>query len=133
MHLYSNSSEAKLMTCRAALQDVFLAVLKEFDHTITCGYRGKIEQNKFYDAGQSEVKYPHSKHNKIPSEAVDAYPYPVDFEDTERMVLFAGMVIGIAQRMGVKIRWGGDWDSDTEVQDESFRDLCHFELVNDNA
>jgi len=32
-------------------------------------------------------------------------------------------------RMGVDLRWGGDWDSDTEVRDNSFDDLVHFEIV----
>jgi len=31
--------------------------------------------------------------------------------------------------MGVTLRWGGDWDRDTEVQDNSFDDLVHFEIV----
>ena len=30
--------------------------------------------------------------------------------------------------MGLKIRWGGDWDNDTEVKDTGFKDLPHFEL-----
>ena len=30
---------------------------------------------------------------------------------------------------GVEIRWGGDWDSDTQVKDNKFDDLVHFELI----
>lgn len=33
--------------------------------------------------------------------------------------------------MGVTLRWGGDWDSDTEVNDNSFDDLVHFEIKED--
>jgi peptidoglycan L-alanyl-D-glutamate endopeptidase CwlK len=29
---------------------------------------------------------------------------------------------------GVTIRWGGDWDSDGEYDDEKWRDGPHFEL-----
>jgi hypothetical protein len=29
----------------------------------------------------------------------------------------------------LKLRWGGDWDMDTEVKDNKFDDLVHFELV----
>ena len=25
------------------------------------------------------------------------------------------------------IHWGGDWDRDTEVNDQTFNDLAHFE------
>jgi len=30
--------------------------------------------------------------------------------------------------MGLKIRWGGDWDMDTQTKDNKFDDLVHFEL-----
>jgi hypothetical protein len=30
--------------------------------------------------------------------------------------------------MGIKIRWGGDWDMDTETKDNNFDDLVHFEI-----
>jgi hypothetical protein len=30
--------------------------------------------------------------------------------------------------MDIPLRWGGDWDSDTEVNDNGFDDLVHFEL-----
>ena len=41
---------------------------------------------------------------------------------------FGGFVLGIASQMGLKIRWGGDWDRDTEVKDNRFDDLPHFEI-----
>jgi len=28
----------------------------------------------------------------------------------------------------MKIRWGGDWDMDTQTKDNKFDDLVHFEL-----
>ena len=31
--------------------------------------------------------------------------------------------------MNIKLRWGGDWDRDTQVKDNSFDDLLHFELI----
>jgi peptidoglycan L-alanyl-D-glutamate endopeptidase CwlK len=36
-------------------------------------------------------------------------------------------VLGIAQSMGINLRWGGDWDKDWEVQDNKFDDFPHFE------
>jgi len=32
-------------------------------------------------------------------------------------------------RMTHDLRWGGDWDRDTQVDDNNFDDLVHFELV----
>jgi peptidoglycan L-alanyl-D-glutamate endopeptidase CwlK len=37
--------------------------------------------------------------------------------------------MGIAAKMGIKIRWGGDWDRDEELHDQTFFDLPHFELI----
>jgi peptidoglycan L-alanyl-D-glutamate endopeptidase CwlK len=30
--------------------------------------------------------------------------------------------------MGIKIRWGGDWDSDGDINDNRFDDLVHVEI-----
>ena len=30
---------------------------------------------------------------------------------------------------GIPLRWGGDWDVDTELKDNDFDDLPHFELL----
>lgn len=83
------------------------------------------------------MKWPKSKHNKCPSCAVDIAPYdaspvgPVNWQDRERMTLFAGFVLATAKQMGISIRWGGDWDKDTQVLDNTFDDLVHFEIVED--
>ena len=37
--------------------------------------------------------------------------------------------MGIANRLEIPIRWGGDWDMDTYVKDQKFKDLPHFELT----
>ena len=129
MPAFSKSSTSKLKTCHLLLQKLFDEVVKEFDCTITCGERGEFEQNEAFRKGYSKLQYPRSKHNKSPSMAVDAVPYPIDWKDTERMYFFGGFVKGKASGMGIKIRWGGDWDSDTQVKDQNFIDLPHFELI----
>jgi hypothetical protein len=63
------------------------------------------------------------------SRAVDVAPYPIDWNDTRRFDHFAGIVVGIAHRSGVKIRWGGNWDRDNDLNDQNFNDLVHFELI----
>ena len=111
------------------LQEVFNEVIKHFDCIIVTGYRTKEEQDDHYVSGRSKVKYPNSKHNTSPSLAVDAAPYPINWNDRERFNLFAGYVLGIAASRGIRLRWGGDWNRDTEVKDNKFDDLLHFELV----
>ena len=78
--------------------------------------------------GKTKVKHPNGRHNSYPSRAIDVTPYPVDWEDRERQTLFAGFVIGMARQMGIKLRWGGDWDMDFQVMDNRFDDFPHFEV-----
>jgi peptidoglycan L-alanyl-D-glutamate endopeptidase CwlK len=73
--------------------------------------------------------FPDSTHNSYPSLGIDVVPYPIDWRDTARFCYFAGYVKGIAQNLGIKIRWGGDWDSDWQVKDNRFNDLAHWELL----
>jgi peptidoglycan L-alanyl-D-glutamate endopeptidase CwlK len=92
------------------------------------GHRGEERQNFLFDSEQSKVRYPSGKHNAVVSLAADVVPYPVDWEDGERFALFAGYVKGIAEMMGLKIRWGGDWNGDFYTKDTKFFDAPHFEL-----
>ena len=128
MPRFSKRSLGRLETCDERLQELFKEVVKRFDCTIIEGHRGEERQNEAYREGNSKVKYPNGKHNKLPSIAVDVAPYPIDWSDRDRFHYFGGYVIGIAQQMGLNIRWGGDWDQDTKTKDNRFDDLVHFEI-----
>jgi len=128
MPKFGRKSRERLSTCNDALQKVFNEVIKHVDCSILEGHRSKDRQNKLYEEGKTKVKYPDGRHNRQPSSAVDVTPYPVDWKDRERQTLFAGFVIGVASQMGIKLRWGGDWDQDFQVVDNRFDDFPHFEL-----
>ena len=66
---------------------------------------------------------------RIKSMGVDVMPHPIDWNDTKRMYLFCGYVMRTAEVLGIGIRMGCDWDMDTEVLDNTFNDLVHFELT----
>jgi len=129
MPAFSQKSLEKLATCDPKLQALFLEVIKHFDCVVLEGHRGKIMQDAAFAAGQSKTQWPQSKHNSQPSKAVDVAPYPIDWNDHGRFYYFGGFVMGIAAKMGIKIRYGGDWNKNTQVKDEKFKDLPHFELV----
>ncbi len=131
MPKFSEKSLAKLETCDSRLQRVFEAVVAEFDCTILDGHRDRERQNCMVAEGKSKTPWPQSKHNAEPSLAADVATYPIDWEDRERQALFAGYVLATAKAMGVTLRWGGDWDRDTEVRDNNFDDLVHFEIAED--
>jgi len=128
MPRFGKRSKERLATCEKDLQLVFNEVIKHVDCSILEGHRSKDRQNSLYEDGKTKVRYPNGRHNSSPSRAVDVTPYPVDWKDRERQTLFAGFVLGVANQMGIKLRWGGDWDQDFEVQDNKFDDFPHFEL-----
>lgn len=129
MPKFSKVSQDRLKTCDQRLQDLFNEVIKNYDCSIICGHRGQADQDKAYNEGKSKIKWPNGKHNSNPSRAVDVAPYPIDWNDTKRFYHFAGYVKATADQMGIKIRWGGDWDSDNDFKDNSFNDTPHFELI----
>ena len=121
MAKFGKRSQERLNTCEQDLQKLFNEVVKYFDCSVLEGHRGKELQNRYFNEGKSKLKFPKGRHNASPSKAVDVVPYPVDWNDTDRMYYFAGFVKGIAVKMGLKIRWGGDWDNDTEVKETGFK------------
>ena len=130
MPKFRRRSKTNLLSCHPDLIRVFDVVIEHFDCSVLCGHRGETEQDEPYLSipPKTKVQYPNSKHNSKPSMAVDVVPYPIDWSDKERFYYFAGFVKGIAKSMGIDLRWGGDWDSDTEVKDQTFMDLPHFEI-----
>jgi hypothetical protein len=127
---FGTRSLTNLSQCAQPLQDLFNEVIKEYDCSVICGHRNELDQTAAFDGGKSKVAWPNSKHNQVPSIAADVVPYPIDWNNTKRFYHFAGYVQGVAERMGIKIRWGGDWDGDlVDLDDQSFVDTPHFELV----
>ena len=126
---FSQSSLKKLATCDTRLIELFSRVVKTVDCSVIHGYRDRTTQNELFERGFSKLKYPNSKHNSNPAKAIDVMPFPVDWQNRERIILFAGFVLGVAKEMGVAIRWGGDWNTDFNPRNESFFDGAHFELM----
>ena len=59
---------------------------------------------------------------------MDLAPYPIDWNNLDRFKALAMVVMGEGSRLGVKLRWGADWDRDGDWRDEKFRDWPHFEI-----
>ncbi len=125
---FSNRSLVRLGECHLDIQKLFTEVVLGFDCSIIEGHRPEEKQDEMFELGRSKLKWPKSKHNKEISNAVDSAPYPIDWEDRERFLYFGGYVLGVAFKMNIGLRWGGDWDRDTQVKDNRFDDLVHFEL-----
>lgn len=128
MYKFTDSSKERLEQCHPDLVRLFLCVLSVHDCTVVEGHRGQLRQDELYRTGFSKVRFPLSKHNLNPSRAIDVAPCPIDWADHKRFYYFAGIVKGVSEMLGIKIRWGGDWDGDNDLNDQSFMDLAHFEL-----
>lgn len=129
MAKFGKSSMIKLQTCHPKLQELFHDVIQYIDCSIICGHRGEAEQQAAFEMGTSRAQFGESKHNLVPSMAVDAVPYPLNWGDKDSFVYFAGIVLGIARAKGIKIKWGGDWNMNHNLKDQSLFDLPHFELM----
>ena len=129
MASFSKTSKERLETCDPRLQALFSRVIKITDCTILVGHRDQVSQNQAFQEGKSKLKWPESKHNKKPSLAVDASPYPIP-KGWERPNFdhFAGVVRAIAWMLDIPIRWGGDWNRNWDTSDQQFNDLVHFEI-----
>lgn len=121
----SKTSLGRLEGVDSRLQDICLKLISSFDFTVVYGLRTEEEQRKLVAEGFSKTM--NSKH--LIGKAVDIAPYPIDWKNSKRFYYMAGMVGAIAKDMNIKIRWGGDWDSDYDFDDQKFMDLAHFELV----
>ncbi len=138
MPSFGRTSKANLATCHRDIRIIMQEVIKHYDCKVLEGHRGEQKQNQLFKHGKSKLKFPYGKHNTTPSEAIDTAPYPVSWANTTknlaRFYHLAGRIMAIAdmlKKQGVithSIRFGGDWDSDDEYDDQTFDDLVHFEL-----
>ena len=100
MYKFTEKSEQKLQTCHANLQAVMRKALTLSNFIIIDGNRDEAAQNAAFAAGKSKLKYPQSKHNHLPSLAIDIAPFPLDWNNRERFVFVAGVVLATAAALG---------------------------------
>ena len=60
-------------------------------------------QGRAFLDGKSKLDWPHSKHNRTPSLAVDIAPYPIDWKDTGAFMVLRGFVLARAAALGLKV------------------------------
>lgn len=119
MPTFSPRSTFKLATCHPLLQQIMNEAIDEIDFAVICGHRNQADQDKAYAEKKSRLRWPDSRHNSLPSKAVDLFPYPYDWNDIEAFKGLAVVIKRIAEKHGVWVTWGGDW---------KMRDMPHFEL-----
>lgn len=150
MPSFGARSRRELATVDPRLVLVLEELIKHTDFTVLIGRRGRAAQAEALATGASTKPWPKSTHNcplpedgvpssewredpKGLSKAVDIAPWPIDWKDHEQFAFLAGQVIATGRALGVRVRWGGDWDMDGQGvwrdPDESFNDMPHFEVA----
>lgn len=138
MAAFGTSSHARLITCNAVLQTLMGRVVVRRDCSCVCGHRNEADQSAAFNAvpQKSKVQWPHSKHNSLPSMAVDVVPWPEKWSSEEAFLELHRIITeewaymqAAGEDGGFKLRWGGDWDGDGDRTDQTFNDFPHWELV----
>lgn len=125
-------SLSRLSECDGLLQELFHRVIKRgdlpFDLTILCGHRGELEQEIAFKSGASKLRWPKSKHNAMPSLAVDVAPLKEGKVSWDWGLYneLAPIIKSEWKKMedegltgGQALVWGGDWE---------FKDGPHLQL-----
>ena len=130
---FGERSRKALESANPKLRQLFEEVVKHRDCTVLCGFRNEEDQERAFQHGFSKVRYPNSKHNNYPSNAVDVVPWPIDWNDLRRFDNFAGYVQATADRLGIKVKWGGDFSHDGNLKNDVFVDRPHWEIYEEGS
>lgn len=154
MPKFSETSLSKLRAADVQLQLCAQDTVEHFDISVLWTHRGQADQDDSFARGTSKVRWPHGAHNSIPSRAIDICPYHRTYGKLigndaqvesimrtaglgksavvamirEHYCLMAGIFLAHAKKRGIAVRWGGDWNQDNDLFNNSFDDLGHFEL-----
>lgn len=107
------------------------------DFSVLEGVRTPERQAELYAQGRSKpgqivtwtMTSNHFKQADGYGHAVDLVPYPLDWSDLRAFDAIAMAMFDAADELGLKIRWGADWDQDGYIREKGESDSPHFELV----
>ena len=126
-------SEERLVGVNPALVAVVRRAieLSTVDFTVLEGKRTLERQQELFDQGRTKpgkIVTWTMKSKHLDGDAVDLVPFPVDWEDTKKFDAIAKAMFAAAAELGVKLRWGADWDMDGKPREKGEYDSPHFEI-----
>ena len=125
---FGDRSKRNLETSSVELIKLCNEVIKHIDFTVIEGHRNSTRQYNLYKNGKSQIDgiTQKSKHNSMPSDAIDVIPYKKGhnpFDGTEKSELMFYRLYRefeiASKKLDIDINWGGFW---------SFKDYPHIEL-----
>jgi peptidoglycan L-alanyl-D-glutamate endopeptidase CwlK len=107
------------------------------DFMVIEGVRTPERQKELYAQGRTKpgkrvtwtLNSNHFKQSDGFGRAVDLLPEPYDWKDPGQFDKVARAMREAGKQLGVKIRWGGDWDQDGRAREKGETDSPHFELA----
>ncbi len=137
MAIFGAASKIRLVSCRAELQAIANEAIKSVEFVVQEGHRNQEDQEKAFAEGRTQKHWPDGNHNKLPSDAYDLVPISTELDvwkidDPAVQVLWwklAYALLRAAEKLGYKLRWGNDWNSDGNTADTKLKDWPHWELV----
>ncbi|CNI62800.1 M15 family metallopeptidase [Yersinia pekkanenii] len=126
---FSKRSEVNLVNVHPALVRVARRAIQltSVDFTVIEGLRSVIRQRELVSQGSSQTL--NSRH--LTGHAIDCVPIingVIPWNDKSTFKAVSDAMFQAAKELGVKIRWGGDWNENGRSDDERFYDGPHFEL-----
>lgn len=129
MATFDKGSAERLARAHPLLQKLMNEAIKKTPFVILDSQRGKAAQELAFRQKRTKAHFGNSAHNWAPSIALDVCPLPVNWKNTKPFVVLAQQVIlPLANAMQIPIRWGGDWNMNGNIHDESFVDMPHYEM-----
>lgn len=125
----SQRSEKNLLGVNPELVRVVRRAIQitQVDFMVIEGLRSAERQRELVTKGSSQTL--NSRH--LTGHAVDCAPLiagAIPWNDQSKFKAVADAMFQAAKELGVKIRWGGDWNENGRSDDERFYDGPHFEL-----
>lgn len=129
MAAFDKGSAERLSRAHPLLQKLMNEAIKQAPFMILDSQRGRAAQELAFRQGRTKAHFGNSAHNWSPSIALDVAPLPVNWKNTTPFVVLGQKIIlPIAAAMRIPIRWGADWNMNSNLRDESFVDMPHYEL-----
>lgn len=139
IYTFGKSSLTALQGVHPLLIAVVAVALKKstVDFKVLEGVRTKERQAELYAQGRTKpgkivtwtLNSRHFAQNDGYGRAVDLLPAPYDWKDLANFDAVAKAMFEAADELGVKIRYGADWDMDGIYRERGETDSPHFELV----
>jgi len=111
--------------------------LTQVDFLVLEGVRTPQRQRELYAQGRTKpgpkVTWTLTSNHFVKADgfghAVDLCPWPVDWTDLKKFDAISRAMFAAADELGVKIRWGADWDLNGKPRERGESDSPHFELA----